>query len=102
MSNQIEEMAKDICHAPTCEVKKNGGTCYKYCKAYIYAFRAINADYRKQSEGEWVEVETIDDGWTRYRCNGCGWDTGCYYKEKYDLHRYCPNCGARMKGDEGK
>lgn len=47
---QIEEMAKELCHAPTCEVKKNGGTCYKYCKAYIYAFRAINADYRKLPE----------------------------------------------------
>ena len=47
---QIEEMAKAICHAPTCEIKKNGGTCYKYCKAYIYAFRAVNAGYRKASE----------------------------------------------------
>lgn len=51
---QIEEMAKDICHALTCEAKKNGGTCYKYCKAYIYAFRAINAGYRKP---EWISVE---------------------------------------------
>ena len=47
---QIEEMAKAICHAPTCKIKKNGGTCYKYCKAYIYAFRAVNAGYRKASE----------------------------------------------------
>ena len=54
---QIEEMAKELCHAPTCEVKKNGGTCYKYCKSYIYAFRAINAGYRKQSEGEWIGVD---------------------------------------------
>ena len=50
MKKQIEEMAKAICHAPTCEIRKNGGTCYKYCKAYIYAFRAINADYRKASD----------------------------------------------------
>jgi hypothetical protein len=47
---QIEEMAKAICHAPTCEIRKNGGTCYKYCKAYIYAFRAVNAGYRKASD----------------------------------------------------
>ena len=60
MSNdkQIEEMAKAICHAPTCEIRKNGGTCYKYCKAYIYAFRAINADYRKASD---VAREIIDE-----------------------------------------
>jgi NADH pyrophosphatase NudC (nudix superfamily) len=54
--------------------------------------------YHKQSEGEWIEADTIDDGWTQYRCNGCGWNTGSYYKEKCDLHRYCPNCGAKMKG----
>lgn len=52
---QISEMAKDLCHLQTCEIKKNGGNCYKYCKAYIYAFRAINAGYRKQSE--WISVE---------------------------------------------
>lgn len=50
MQNEIEQMAKVICHAPTCEIRKNGGTCYKYCKAYIYAFRAINAGYRKADE----------------------------------------------------
>jgi hypothetical protein len=50
MEKQIDEMSKAICHAPTCEIRKNGGTCYKYCKAYIYAFRAINAGYRKASE----------------------------------------------------
>jgi hypothetical protein len=54
---QIEEMAKDLCHAPTCEIRKNGGTCYKYCKAYIYAFRAVNEGYRKVPE---VAREIID------------------------------------------
>ena len=47
---QINEMAKVICQAPTCEIRKNGGTCYKNCKAYIYAFRAVNAGYRKSEE----------------------------------------------------
>lgn len=51
----IEGMAKEICHAPTCEIKKNVGRCYKYCKAYIYAFRAINKGYRKQSG--WISAE---------------------------------------------
>lgn len=50
MEKLISEMAKVICHAPTCEIRKNGGTCYKNCKAYIYAFRAINTGYRKSSD----------------------------------------------------
>jgi hypothetical protein len=49
-NKQIEEMAKVICHAQACEIKKNGGTCYKGCKAYIYAERAIDKGYRKADE----------------------------------------------------
>lgn len=90
---QIEKMAKDICHARTCEIKKNDGACYKNCKAFIYAFRAVNAGYRKQSEGEWIVCGMFDDF---LKCSICGdkhpWQTETEYK-------YCPNCGARMKGE---
>jgi hypothetical protein len=54
---QIEEMARDICHSRTCKIRKNGGSCYKYCNAYIYAFRAYNAGYRKESEVEKAKQE---------------------------------------------
>ena len=53
---QICEMAKDICLALNCGLRKEGKPCYKYCKAYIYAFRAQNKGYRKASE---VARETI-------------------------------------------
>ena len=49
---QIEEMAQDICLVRTCPTKRNGGSCYKKCKAHIYAERAIEAGYRKQSEAK--------------------------------------------------
>ena len=55
---QMDKMAKDLCHLQTCEAKKDGNNCYKYCKAYIYAFRACNAGYRKQSE---VAMEIIGE-----------------------------------------
>lgn len=54
---EIEEMSRNLCHSRTCDIKKNGGNCYKYCNAYIYAFRAVNAGYRKQREGEWVQAK---------------------------------------------
>ena len=90
---QIEEMAKDICHSPNCDIKKNGSACYKYCKAYIYAFRAVNAGYRKQSEGEWIDADPNGHLY-RFTCSLCG---------RTKLGRetpYCPNCGAKMKGGE--
>ena len=49
-NKQIEEMAKDLCHTDTCEIKKIGIPCYHKCKAYKYAERAINKGYRKASE----------------------------------------------------
>lgn len=94
----IEEMAKVICHAPNCEIKKNGGSCYKYCKAYIYAFRAINAGYRKQRVGEWLSVE----GDVIFKCSLCDTEisTSWDYEEE-NMFRYCPCCGAHMKGGAG-
>lgn len=58
---QIEEMAKSICHAPYCERRKNGCTCDMYCKASIYAERAIDAGYRKATDVAaeiFAEIET--------------------------------------------
>ena len=47
---QIEEMAKDLCHTDTCEIKKIGIPCNHKCKAHIYATRAIDKGYRKASD----------------------------------------------------
>ena len=47
---QIEEMAKDLCHTETCEIKKIGIPCNHRCKAHIYATRAVDKGYAKASE----------------------------------------------------
>ena len=93
---QIEEMTKALCHMNTCASKKDGSGCYKYCKAYIYAFRAVNAGYRKQSEGEWIHTDKANHWFGKDECNQCHYHD-C---ERIDLSHfnYCPNCGAKMKG----
>lgn len=48
MEKQIEKMAQDICRERTCPINRNGGECYKKCKAHIYAKRAIDAGYSKR------------------------------------------------------
>ena len=57
----------------------------------IKAEALYNAGYRKQSEGEWKKVS---DKFPRYRCTICG---HLYNNREY---KYCPFCGARMKGGE--
>jgi hypothetical protein len=88
---QIEEMAKILCGM------KNGcdGCMWDkvHCNERSYAEEIYNADYRKQSEGEWEKRVFIifDSEKVGYRCTECSttWDTPT---------PYCPNCGAKMKG----
>ena len=48
-----------------------------------------DAGYRKQSEGEWIWKS---NGYMKYlHCSCCG-------KQEDWEHKYCPNCGAKMKG----
>ena len=57
----------------------------------------LSAGYRKQIEGEWVKHELWEHD---YICSVCG-----KYAPEDDYHDccirtdYCPNCGARMKGE---
>lgn len=99
---QIDEMAWDMCDIPkhpsitSCE-KCN---CHGKCQPMYYATRAYNTDYRKQSEGEWVErIEPLtwceDDVDVYYECSCCG-------TQSHGQSPYCPNCGAKMKGDKWK
>lgn len=47
----------------------------------------------KGPQGEWIEG--YHDGFTTHDCSVCG-----YSKEGTHLqYNFCPNCGARMKGD---
>ena len=60
------------------------------------ATELTEAGYRKQSEGEWL---TSDIPQEKYVCSICG--GACWYYDcqgEVTRSRYCPNCGAKMKG----
>jgi hypothetical protein len=89
-NKQIEEIAKDLCHLTcTCEECGKVAEVSKHkCKAKVYARRAYEADYRKQSKGEWI-VESEHS----IRCSEC-----CFNRAAIKMPLdYCPNCGANMK-----
>lgn len=91
---QIEEMAKHLRY--TCE-----GECFRNKDGFIdcdvcRACDLYDAGYRKQSEGEWIdhsEIGTMNCSW---ECSGCHWTTVSFTEMKHS--KYCPNCGAKMKG----
>lgn len=50
-----------------------------------------NADYRKQSEGEWKQA---------YNSSPLYFCTHCNHLYNNKSFKYCPNCGAKMEGDK--
>ena len=77
------------------------------CVPHHKAVALYNAGYRKQSEGEWKpfdflhDEENEKDDWKRYACSLCGFITEAYYRDVRDSgYKFCPNCGAKMKGGE--
>jgi hypothetical protein len=56
------------------------------------AIQRIGSISSKQSEGEWIKEEPWDvRGCVTWRCSVCK-------KTFRDTSKYCPNCGAKMKG----
>ena len=101
MKEQIEKQAIEEMACDMCTVILN---CNEPCKpipschAYQHAKRAYAKGYRKQSDGEWIAHE---DDWcgTYYTCSACGcdWTTIDGTTQENNM-RFCPECGAHMKG----
>ena len=81
----IEEMTEIICDARQ-----------KSVYSVEIAEAIYNAGYRKQERGEWISNELGGYKYAFY-CSECGWVDGYPFN---DRHKFCPNCGAKMKGSE--
>ena len=89
---QIKEMAKDLCHSiawtdldgePLIDSEQ---TCT--------ALHDIG--YRKQSEGEWKQMEFWEGGGT-WRCTECKRQIMFLHgTPETESMNFCPNCGAKM------
>ena len=100
MKKQIEEIAKDVASTPIGTVKPDltlteMGEVYKGEFILKIARHLYSEGYRKQSEGEWYEGI----------CTNCGHEaldyldeTPCGCSMRTYITKYCPNCGAKMKG----
>ncbi|MBO5512697.1 MAG: hypothetical protein J6B24_13275 [Clostridia bacterium] len=93
----IEEIARIICGNDRNCRDCGHNSAVRECGCLFYAKRIYEQDYRKQSEGEWLEqVRVSKEGkplLRHYKCNLCG----VYLATQAN---YCPNCGAKMKGGE--
>ena len=57
---------------------------------------AETADVQEVRHGRWISNDLGGYKWAYY-CSECGWVDGYPFN---DRHKYCPKCGAKMKGGE--
>ena len=89
---EIKEMIQEVCPSyplacKYCMVDEDCGTIEMV--AHLY-----NAGYRKQSEGE--DLSEYNGAFECSLCHWSDWDTMTGDTNSYN---YCPNCGARMRGE---
>lgn len=75
------------------KLKFNPDNAKYYSEEFIKGFecgveRQFNADKAEPKTAEW-EYNSFADKW---RCNKC-------FQSNIEKSNFCPNCGARMKGD---
>ena len=105
---QIDEMALSICKSRM--VADEDDVCRKcnYHENCLYediACGLYKAGYRKQSKGEWhYNPDGMDWGLGAWECSVCGCKNDNLPMDKninplrWAGSKYCPNCGAKMKG----
>lgn len=113
---QIEEMANDIaetieqvsykCLATACvnckvNEKRILAKTVLRCRSNLIADNLIEKGYRKQSEGEWRSELVKRCDWKGkkhdyYQPNSCSLCHEAVVKRT----PFCPNCGAKMKGEQ--
>ena len=82
-------------NTPICEALHNA-----YNTGKLHSMEEMKKQgYRKQSEGEWIWKTKIEPrAQNRLYCSVC--DEECLAKNNYYVKsNYCPNCGAKMKGE---
>lgn len=93
---QIEKLQQEAYAEIQDAFLKRDNTRVSFMTGKVDAF-AVCLDLLEQSEGEWIYI--WDDGFPialETECSVC-------HKREVTLdheHKYCPNCGARMKGGE--
>lgn len=91
---QISEMGCGDClHFTACLL--NSEYAPRPCSAY-----ENKTDFRKQKEGEWIFRNDGAYGRTRCYCSACGKHSGIGGIRENQLKPFCPNCGAKMKGEQ--
>ena len=81
---------------------KNGDDdCDVIVQKDIETIKQLPSAQQERPKGNWVEIG--DEPYDEWECDVCGFvidGSGCIDSEEYrDVYKFCPNCGADMRGE---
>ena len=110
MKENMKEMFKDLCHAPTGGVKEDftiGVLSDSHTDLFIrtIAGHLIAHGWHKQIDAQWIAKDNFDGRCSIATCSNCGTEKAFSILVKTEtiaeLYPYCQKCGASMKGGAG-
>jgi len=73
------------------QIPINPEASYEYMKTIYSALDLAIKALEERPQGEWIDTGDMEEYWgEEYQCSICG--------AKDHWHRYCPRCGADMRG----
>ena len=79
-----------------CEYRRKEKYSLLLCLSERYARKVLEAGVAPVRRGKWKEAGNFDIGF--WRCSHCGFLSEAIAAP--NLYNYCPNCGAKMEGEE--
>ena len=80
----------------------NGRAVYISVEEAVRRIEQLPSVQPERPRGHWVEIG--DEPYDEWECDVCGFaidGSGCIDPEEYrDVYKFCPNCGADMRGDK--
>lgn len=87
-----------------CKAGCDSGHCGVSCDDVKAIEDLPSADAVSVRYGHWEECEVLDENCVEVcqsaRCSICGRYHTTPYMYYFDQYKYCPNCGARMDGEQ--
>lgn len=103
MDKQIGEMMRLMCADFGEGCKDCPFRIYPPCQAEAHAEALFEAGYDKQSEAEWEvcsdEYEICASEFVCSSCKESFVSSEMTDEQFFEMMKYCPNCGARMRGE---
>lgn len=106
----IDHNCIDTCRMPEMRPK---GASWSDCNEHECPFIAKDNEGIKHELGRWIpgreiaRAHLVDDSveieYEDYSCSSCGFkiDRCLYHLDGSLVYRFCPNCGADMRGNDG-